>query len=175
MGKYTASIRTHLIIMAVLYGCTWIILNSVVMQQQKKLLKEYREKKEKIEYDYLRLKNYNDYVQTMQETINQAKIKLNRFYWLNSEYDPNLLFFQHISSLAEKTGVQIINLQPVDRNNERYYFWNVSLKGTFSGIFSLINEIESSGKFLKIESIELTNTNEGIEVTLKVSGIKKLE
>jgi len=174
-SNYTSSIKLHLIIMIVLYGGTWFILNNFVMQQQQKMLKEYREIRAKLEYDYMRLRESPEYVQTIQKTINYAKEKINGFIWLNSDYDPNLLFFQHISSLAEKAGVQIVSIQPVDRNNEKYYFWNVALKGSFSDILHLIKNIESSQKFLKIESAEITNAEDGLEITIKISGINKLE
>lgn len=175
MNSYRTSIRTHLIIMIILYGGTWIILNNFVMQQQQKVLKEYREKKAKLEYDYMRLKNYPAYVKTIQDTIDYGRKKLERFLWLDKGYDPNLVFFQHISNLAKKTGVQIFNFQTVDGNNERYYFWNVTLRGGFSGLFNFIGDIESSKNFLKIESAEITKADNEMEIVLKISGVKKLE
>ncbi|MCM8825080.1 MAG: hypothetical protein NC937_02865 [Candidatus Omnitrophica bacterium] len=173
--NFTASIRIHLVIMIVLYGGTWFIANNFVMKQQQETIKQYRDLKAKLEYDYLRIKNYPDYVKAIQSTLNTARKKVEKFVWLNSGYDPNLLFFQHMSALAEKTGAQILNLQPVERNNERYYIWNVSLRGAFLNIKNLIKEIESSEKFLKLESIEIATTEDEIEINLRISGIKKLE
>ncbi|MCM8821224.1 MAG: hypothetical protein NC831_00180 [Candidatus Omnitrophica bacterium] len=175
MKNYAVSIRNHLVIMIVLYGSTWMIANNFIMKQQQETIKEYRDIKAKLEYDYLRIKNYPEYVRIIQTTIKNARNKIERFVWLNSGYDPNLLFFQHVSTLSEKTGIQIVNLQPVDRSNEKYYFWNVSLKGNFLNIVNFIKEIESSEKFLKLESIEITNVEGEIEITLRFSGIKKLE
>ncbi|MCM8815679.1 MAG: hypothetical protein NC931_06865 [Candidatus Omnitrophica bacterium] len=173
--NFTASIRIHLVIMIVLYGGTWFIANNFVMKQQQETIKQYRDLKAKLEYDYLRIKNYPDYVKAIQSTLNTARKKVEKFVWLNSGYDPNLLFFQHMSALAEKTRAQILNLQPVERNNERYYIWNVSLRGAFLNIKNLIKEIESSEKFLKLESIEIATTEDEIEINLRISGIKKLE
>lgn len=175
MSSYKISIRTHLIIMIILYGGTWLILNNIVVHQQQAILKEYREKKAKLEYDYMRIKNYHDYVRAIQKTIDYGKNSLDRFIWLNKGYDPNLILFQHISVLAKKAGVRILSLQPVDRNNEKYYFWNVVFSGNFSGIFNLIRDIESSQKFLRIESAEISKSENEIEITLKISGLKKLE
>ncbi|MCX7704835.1 MAG: hypothetical protein N2115_01070 [bacterium] len=175
MINYRTSIKTHLIIMIVLYGGTWFILNNFVMQQQQKILKEYKEKKAKLEYDYLRIKNYPEYVKSIQSIINYGKDKLNRFTWLNTGYDPNLVFFKHISALARKAGIQIISLNLADRDNDKYYFWDVSFQGNFSGIFNLIRDIESSQKFLKIESAEITKSENAVGITVKISGIKKLE
>lgn len=169
------SIRPHLVIMVILYGTTWIIANNFVMRQQQEALKEYRNIKSKLEYDYLRIKSYPDYVRIIQTTISHAKNKIEKFNWLNSGYDSNLLFYQHISIIAEQIDIQILNLQPVDRDNLKYYFWNVSLKGGFPDIIKFIKKIESSEKFLKLESIEITNAEDEIEITLRIAGIKKLE
>ncbi len=76
IDNYRASIRTHLIIMLILYGGTWLILNNLVMQQQKAILKEYREKRARLEYDYMRIKNYPDYLQLFKKPLIMEKIIL---------------------------------------------------------------------------------------------------
>ncbi|HOK79566.1 MAG TPA: hypothetical protein PK303_02610 [bacterium] len=170
-----SSIRTHFVIMLVLYGSTWLIINNIVIRQQQTILQQYRNEKTSLEYDYMKLKNYPDYVNTIRKTINNAGNKLNQFLWINTGYDPNLMVFQHISSIAERLNLEITGFQPAEKVDEKYYTWNVSCKGNFSGILSFINGIETSQKFLKIDSVEITSFEDGISVSLKVSGIKKLE
>ena len=161
--------------MLILYGGTWLIINNVVIKQQHRILQQYRDEKESLEYDYMKLKNYPDHINTIRKTIDNAGNKLDRFLWINKGYDPNLMMFQHISLIAEKSNLQIMDFQPADRDNEKYYTWSVSCKGTFPGILNLVNGIENSSRFLKIESIEITSLEDGISVSLKVSGIRTLE
>jgi len=175
MKNYASSIRQHLIIMVILYGGTWFILNNLVMRQQHKILQQYREQKKMIEYDYLRIKNYPDYMSTIQSTIDYAKNKLGQIFWVNNGYDPNLNFFQHIASIGEKSGVSILSLHPVENKNTGYFTWDVSLNGNFNNIMKFINEIEISPKFLRIESIEINNADTGITASIIISGIKKQE
>ncbi len=171
---YAFSIRTHLILMIVLCGGTWFVLNNVVLKQQHKALAEYRDEKAKLEYDYLRIKNYPDYTETIKKSLERANAKLDEFLWLSDGYDPNLTLFRHIAFIADASGVQITGFQPFDRGDEKYYIWDISFKGDISGVLRLINGIERSRKFLRIESVEIGKSEDGISVILTISGLKKL-
>ncbi len=175
MNNYKKSVRTHLIIMVIIYGGTWFILNNIVMQQQQRILQAYREKRAKLEYNYLKIRNYPEQERIIQQTINKAKEKLYNFVWLASEFDPNLAFYKHISEISQRSGVQIDSLRPVNQENAKYYSWEITMKGSFPGIFNLIKQIETSPRFLRIDSIEISSTNQGLQFITKVTGIKKLE
>ncbi|MGB9642472.1 MAG: hypothetical protein ACP5JO_04270 [Candidatus Ratteibacteria bacterium] len=175
MKNQASTIRTHLIIMVILYGCTWFVINDIVIKQQQRILQQYSEEKASLEYDYMKLRNYPDYMITIKKTMDEATNKLNRFFWINNGYDPNLMVFQHISSIAEKFNLQITGFQPAEKADDKYYTWNVSFSDNFPNILKLINSLESSQKFLRIDSVEITSLEDGISVNLTISGIKKLE
>jgi len=174
MKSRFSSIKIHLVIMIVLYAGTWLIFNDVVLKQQHRTLDEYKNQRAKLEYDYLRIKNYPDYIETIKSSLQQANTKLKDFLWLTDGYDPNLVLFRHIVSIADSSHIEIIGLEPIDKNDEKYYYWNISFKGDISGILRLINGIEKSRKFLKIESTEISKSEDGISVVIIVSGLKKL-
>jgi len=154
-----------------------VVLYAFVIIPQKKKIIKYRTKKNFVEYNYYKLKSSPKFFKKMDEVIKIGSSKLNNFEWLNNGFDPNLLFFNYISELAEKENLELTVMERLERleKEKPYFIWKVSLLGSFNNALNFINDIESGKKYLRIEEIEISPEEGGkTNFVFTILGVKKI-
>jgi len=175
MNWHLSFLKKHLPWMLASYALVAFFIGRVVAPQVK-LLEECRGEKNRIEYDYLRLKNSPGFVATVGETVLSAKDTLAEFEWLHEGYDPNLRFFERVSVAAERAGAVFTRLERLDnRKDLKYYAWNADFQGRFNNLCGLLHALEEDPRYLRIDTISVQPGEEAPFFTVTILGIRYLE
>lgn len=161
--------------MLISYALLAFLLSRLIAPQMQ-LLEKYREEKNRIEYDYLRLKDSPTFVAQTQQTVLEVKETLDGFEWLRKGYDSNLLFFQKITQDAEKAGALFLQFErTAQKEDPKYFSWKINFQGEFKNLSNLARILEESPYYLRIEEISL-QPREGLPLfTVTILGIRNLE
>jgi len=175
--------KYYFVLMVFLCLAVWGLCYIFILKPQVQAMARYRMEKNQVEYDYMKLKSSGGLIANITEAINKAAAKTEGYSWLMDASDPNLALYDHVDSLGEKSRLVLLEMMPVEKSgaeaeraSEKYYVWKVTFAGHFAGIVAFIRELESSQKFLRIESLEIGPGDDGKSVfTVTLRGIKKLE
>ncbi len=159
------------------YALMGILFLWLVLAPQRREIAKMKVERNRVEYDWSRMKNSSNFFQRIASTIEQASLTVERFHWLDAGYDPNLVFFDYVSSLAERSGLQFVEMVQAAATDEkekaRYLFWRVGCQGTFGNVVRFLREVENGPKYLRIEQIQMKPDEKGrTYFDLTLSGLK---
>jgi hypothetical protein len=173
-GLYFRKYGVWMVLSYVLVGMAFY---SFALVPRRRDIDKLKAERSRIEYDWTRMKNSRNFFVSLSATPDQAGATVEKFDWLNKGYDPNLVFFEYISSAAEKTGLQLMALERTDGGKKEgvYYTWKVACQGTFGAVLKFLREMENGTKYVRVEQLLMKPDDKGMtlfEVTL--SGLKKV-
>jgi Tfp pilus assembly protein PilO len=179
MPKWLKVVKKYLIWMSLSYILLYVVFHFFVFARFKEELGKNKSTKREIENKYLSMKRLSKQITEKHQGIFDTSFpKINAMHWLQSD-DPNFVFYNHIAQTAEKQGVifEMFKREKDDKEQNRYYTWQVGLQGKFFNILNFINEIESDPKYLKINDMTMNSgKKDGIVFfEIKLSGVKDFE
>jgi Tfp pilus assembly protein PilO len=174
--------KRYLIWMILSYILAVGLVHIFIILPQKKTVDGFRDEKNRIEYDYMRLKSPK-FIDLLDSTIDTAVIKTQNFFWLDSEKntDAGLVFYNYIYDMTKKAGTELLEVSTLERQSgkkesENYYTWNVKVTGSFNDVVDMIDEIEHNKRFLTLEEITITRgkrEDEKVLYDLVLLGLKR--
>jgi len=179
MGILPARHKLFIGILAVSYALVWMIFNILLVNPQRRTLAGFRQKKARIEYDFLKIKNTPQFIAEVAGMVQAAEAKRASFLWLTETGDPNLALFDHLSRLAEQRHLVLAQMQRKESVNPGgkktpYFFWQVRFEGTVLNMMLLMDDIENSPHYLKITELDLAPGEDGKALfTIIIAGLKK--
>ena len=162
--------------MLISYGIIGFFLNRAVLRPQENRLAACKEEKNRVEYEYLKLKNTPEFVSVVGKTVGLAQKTLSEFSWLQEECDPNLLCFKRVSEAADNAGVAFVRFERLDaQETTKYYVWKADFQGPFYRVCDLLRALEEDPRYLKIDAIEVQSGEEAPLVRTTILGIRHME
>ena len=166
----------------------WIILSYIivivvfyvfVLLPQKNLIIKYKIEKNLVEYNYFKVKNSPQFLNSIRQTVLLAENKIKNFEWFNSSDDPNFTLFQYLAEKSEKHGLEFVLLErdlKAEKKKKPYYIWKAKFIGHFPQLLEFLYDIETEKKYLRVDEIEIFPGEEGKTFFyLKFIGVKEIK
>ncbi|MCX8082230.1 MAG: hypothetical protein N3D17_02360 [bacterium] len=180
-------IKKYSIWMILSYIFIGFIIYGFILIPQGKILQEYKTKKSRIEYTYMKVTTTPTFLNSIESTVRVGHEKLTDFLWLDlTEIDPGLALYNYLYNLTKYRGIEIIEITKEEstagrmtKEDQLYYKWKVKITGRFPEVVSFINDIEQNNKFLIVKEISVTKERELISnnilviYEMRIFGIKK--
>ena len=156
-------IKKHLIWMALSYLALVGVIQTFILIPQHNTVEKYKTERAQMEYDFMKITGSPTFMNTIENTLNSARIKAADFEWVeNDRVDPSLSFYNHLSLTAEKNGVEVTGMKiPENQGQQKkkeeniYHIFEATLEGPFPGVLKFIEDMESNGRFIIIEEVSV--------------------
>lgn len=121
-------------------------------------------------------------VQNRKELITEDNKAYDRYFGQGALSDVKIVtdFLKEIETIAKKTGISIVNLNPDNKAREeggyKKFYADLRFEAASEQLYRFLNEIQNSGLLIKIEKITVTSRDESaaslkVDTTISIAAL----